>query len=578
MRKILSVLVAIVALLAIFVNPAQAKSFTIEKLVVEARLNADASMDVTEHLTYDFIGSFSEGTRPIPKGDYYRIVDMRVSEAGQALPSSGAPDDLKWNFSATNEKRTFGISYKVMGAARVGPDVGELYWQFMGKEHPGFGSVDVTLTTPSADGLRAWAHGPLHGVVSLNGNVVNMNVVRLPSNTFVEGRVTLPSSVFTVAPSGGERLPGILKEEKTNADVANAQRGFTEKPPAKRYPTLFNVFSAVGIALAIVAHVLIWKKWGREPKRPADVGKYWYEAPEVAPATVIATLGEGDGFAGTLVDLAQRGYLTIEEYEDESGLLSKVFGGKTDWRLKQQKPIDMDLQPFETRMLRYLFDDGAETTQSELHKRAEKHPTKAKAFLDSFKAEVQASVEGEYWVKGTGKAIALNILLAVALFGLGIASALQTGYLGAAAIVVALVLGVLSKNMTRRTELGARKAAEWDGLKNYLKDFSNFKDAPIGHMILWERFLVFGVAFGVAEELARGFEARVPEVSDPSSNFAGWYSGSSGMHGVARVAALGSFGSGLSSALSPPSSSSGSGGGFSGGGGGGGGGGGAGAN
>jgi uncharacterized membrane protein len=572
--------VSVVAVLMVFgplAQSASAKSFVIERMVVEATLNSDASMDVVEHLTYDFRGSFSQGVRPIPDGDY-EIVNMQVSENGRLLAISGAPNDLRWSFSATDEKRTFDISYRVLDVAKVGPDVGELYWKFMGDEHQGFGTVDVTLNVPSLTGVRAWGHGPLYGTVELRRNVVRFEVRPLPANTFMEGRVTVPASAFTVASKGGDRLPGILKQEGDNADAANAQRNFSEAPTPERHPRLFNALSCMAIVVALALHLLIWRKWGREPKRPEDVGKYWYEPPDVAPATVIATLGSGDGFAGTIVDLAQRGHMRIEEFQDTSNVLKKLFGGTRDWRLIRQNAESTEaLLPFERRMLEYLFEDGDQTTQGELRKRAEKHPTAAKAFMDGFKAEVKATVDGVYWAKGTGKAMVLNLFVGAALLAFGIWSIIETGYVGIAAIVVAIIVMILTVNLSRRTELGARKAAEWQALRSYLKDFSNFEDAPIGHMILWERFLVFGVAFGVAEQLARGLQARVPEVDDQKNGFASWYSGASGVHTVGRIAALGAFSGGAAGAMGPPSSGSGSGGGFSGGGGGGGGGGGAGA-
>jgi uncharacterized membrane protein len=104
--------------------------------------------------------------------------------------------------------------------------------------------------------------------------------------------------------------------------------------------------------------------------------------------------------------------------------------------------------------------------------------------------------------------------------------------------------------------------------------------------VLYERYLVFAVALGVADQLIAGLRVRFPELSDPSSGFATWYVAGTLAGGYGNVGRLdsinsiGSFASEFSSAtaaaFSPPSSSSGGGGGFSGGGGGGGGGGGSG--
>ena len=118
-------------------------------------------------------------------------------------------------------------------------------------------------------------------------------------------------------------------------------------------------------------------------------------------------------------------------------------------------------------------------------------------------------------------------------------------------------------------------------MRNYLRDFSQLADAPAGHLVLWERYLVYAVALGVSDDLARGLAARIP--AEDTQQFATWYSSHPGH--PAGYGSIGHFADGFTSSavgsFAPPSSSSssgsGSGGGFSGGGGGGGGGGGIGA-
>src|SRR5438094_2530544 len=147
-------------------------------------------MDVTEHVTYDFRGSYHRATRTIPSGASYEVRDVQVSEGGRPLPVEGPPDDFAWTFSATDEQRTFDIHYLVVGAVAVGPDVGELYWKFVGTDHPGIGAMTVHITTPATEGgLRAWAHGPLNGVVTPKGGSVDFDVRPVPPATFVEARV-----------------------------------------------------------------------------------------------------------------------------------------------------------------------------------------------------------------------------------------------------------------------------------------------------------------------------------------------------------------------------------------------------
>jgi uncharacterized membrane protein len=128
---------------------------------------------------------------------------------------------------------------------------------------------------------------------------------------------------------------------------------------------------------------------------------------------------------------------------------------------------------------------------------------------------------------------------------------------------LAVALFMLGSFLLRnRTQQGAEAAAKADGLKRYLKDFSRLSEAPVGHLILWERYLVFAVALGVSADLIRGMEARVPQVAnDPS--FGVWYVGYPG-HRFDGFDRLETHSSALVTASTP--NKSGGGGGFSGGG------------
>src|SRR5918994_5281726 len=63
----------------------------------------------------------------------------------------------------------------------------------------------------------------------------------------------------------------------------------------------------------------------------------------------------------TIVDLAVRGYLVIEEIPGEGGFLHKP-----DWKLTKKKDPDAALKAYEQRLLTALFEDGNEVNLSDL--------------------------------------------------------------------------------------------------------------------------------------------------------------------------------------------------------------------
>ena len=566
-------------------TPAQAKSFRIAAVQIEATLRDDGSMRVVEHLTYDFEGEFHNGTRPIPRGDY-EIVDMAVTERGEPLPFEGAPHDLAWHYDARDERRTFDVAYTVLGAAEVGPDVGELYWKWVGDQHPGVGEVRVALDVPG-DGLdvRAWAHGPLDGRVEIQGTRILFSVRDLPSGEFVEGRVAVPAAAFSgVEPRGDARLPRIIAEETNLAEEANQQRARQLEAARRRQQVvdfLARWYWLVPL-LGGAGFFELWRRFGREHRAPVDVGQYLREPPDDPPALVPTLLSWGTvgpvALSATIVDLAQRGYLKIEEVRVDR----RFLGDKVDWKLIWQ-PNEEPVRPYEHQVLERLFADGREITQSEFERWCKRHRTSADRWWTSVQKKIRTEYrQRRYQEGGKGLVYAANVVLSVGVVSTGIVTAATGAPIGALGIVCGVVQGVATITLRRRTVAGAQRVAAWKAFRRHLEDFSDLEEAPVGHLILWERYLVYAVALGVTAQVARALAARIP--AEQSSTFAPWFHGHHGPGALDSIGSLSGFAEGFGptivAAANPPSSSSsgsGGGGGFSGGGGGGGGGGGIGA-
>ena len=580
--------------------PASAKSFRLAAVEVEAEVRPDASMRVTDHITYDFEGEFHNGTRTIPRGDY-RIVEVSVRDraAGRPLPFEGDAYDLAWHFDARDEQRTFDITYTVLGAVKVGSDVGELYWKFVGPDHPGIGRVAVVVDLPgSGIDVRAWAHGPLNGLVEPEGNRVRASVDEVPAGQFVELRVTQPADDFTAATArtGETRLPSVLAEEQRLADEANANRARAAEAERRRE----RLWDAVGVLAPIAAgggwvlFFVLWVRYGREHRVQHDVGEYLRDLPGDPPA-FIGMLREWGSvtpslLSATLVDLAQRGHLTIEEIREDRWILPD----KVDWRFTAAVPREgregSALLPFEATILARLFAAGPTTTQSEVTAWCRSHRTDAQRWWEDVKKQLRDEFKARNYIEGgKGLVFAANSLTGFGVMVLGPAAAANgglSGWFGVLVFASGLLQIFLTPLLRRRTPAGRQRLEEWVAVERFLRDFSQLEDAPVGHVVLWERYLVYAVALGVTAAVASALAARIPPEQAASGGhaFAPWYIGPHGPGALDSIGSLSEFATSVGPAIvasaTPPSSSSsggGGGGGFSGGGGGGGGGGGIGA-
>jgi uncharacterized membrane protein len=668
-RRALVLVAAVLALLTATAGAAVAQSeeSEIRSVDIHAVVNPDGSMDVLELLAYDFSADRNGGFRSFePGGSDYSIQDFEVTEGGDHRdladgyddPNSG--DDVRWfgsaDHSKVNGRHDYELRYHVEGAVDVFSDVAVLDWQFIGDAFPALRRVTIDIAFPGdGTGIRAFAHGVLHGVVGIDGNTVTLTVVDNPAGAIVEARVLLPPEAFTVLPSGGPVLDQILAEEGALADQANADRllareqlaeafrlaveagspGACDAPDgdvlesrcealgsfleearprvgaevtpadaallldiraarddiadevdrqdAAQRRTIGNVLSPAVALVGALAGFLIWRRWGKEPPRPPDIGDYWRDIPPESPAVVASLDGWGTvdskAFASTVIDLAQRGWLTITDEDDDY-----VF-------TRSQKAAGEELRDYESRVLWRLFPPGrAEVSQNELADEATDTRTESAAWMQEFRQEVAADYQAQGYMQRNGcLPWLLYFVVFVAVTLLGVLALVAGAWLGIAALVVALGLLVSFPLLRQRTPAGARKSAEIQGLKRFLKDFSLVDDVPVGAMAIYERYLVYAVALGVAKELLAGLRVRFPQLAEPGSGFAPWYvygmysDGDRFGNGFDRIESIGSLGSfaddfshATAAAFSPPSSSSGGGGGFSGGGGGGGGGGGAG--
>lgn len=588
----------VLALALVLVAPAgegqaSGRSFRLVSLYTDAVVTPDGDMHVVEQVTYRFDGGpFTIGIRSF-ESDLERITDFTVTEDGSprrvSPPSITPTGQWEWFLGgqARNETRTYEVRYRVVGAVSVGPDVGELYWQFIGKDHPGIGEMQVRVHVPGtwplveegvtadddATVLRVWGHGPATGRVDPLPDGAFAVVTGVPASRFVELRLAVPAAAFDVAPTGGPRLATILAEERSYLDQLDREQQRRD---------LARIFAPFAAVMGLVATGFLWFAYGREPKPTEQIGQYWREPLTDPPAVVLKNLRRrgfpaGQAIGATIIDLAQRGYLTISAEHQK-----RLGPDRTVHTFHRTDKPDTDLAAFEQRLLKMVLRGQQSMSADDLTAWGKKHREQASKQLEAF----TKAVTEEYERRGHGTGLPWQgalLLVGAALLvaGVGYLALRWDQPLGWVAIVAAPVMLLVGFPLLwNRNQHSGTEVVRAQATRRFLTDFSNLGEAPVGHLILWERHLVDAVTLGVSKQLLDGLAVRLPQmVDDPT--FAAWYAGAAvgsrrRIDGVGIVGA--SVGSEIASSFQPPSSSgSGGGGGFSGGGGGGGGGGGFGA-
>jgi uncharacterized protein (TIGR04222 family) len=271
----------------------------------------------------------------------------------------------------------------------------------------------------------------------------------------------------------------------------------------------------------------------------------------------------------TIVDLAVRGYLVIEEIPGEGGFLHKP-----DWKLTKRKEPDDELKAYEQRLLTALFEDGNEVKLSDLQYTFAARMNEVQQALTD-----DATAQG--WFVRPPSATRMQwgcLAVLVLLLGAGVMILLilftHLALLGIPLLVAGILLIFGAYWMPQRTAKGTAVLRRTEGFRRFINESEKERARFAEKKNLFSEYLPYAIVFGATGKWAAAFAGLDDQPPDTSS----WYISTAPFTFLAFSSAIDGFTVSTSGTLTstPPSTSGSSGfsgGGFSGGGAGGGGGG-----
>jgi len=608
-RKIRSLIIVLLLIFLIFTNVYAAdKSYSCDKLNINITLLDDGSALFEEYWTMSYEGgNFTKFTRNIPLDSNYSISDFKVSENNMeykrldrfdsnkpvnsyAIEKSNNMLNLEIYYNAKNESRTFKMSYILNNAVVIHDDIAEFYWKVIGDEWQiPLNNVSVNINLPtgaSREEIRAWAHGPLTGLVSIESSeLVTLTVDKVNKNTYVEARIAAPKDLFKNSTNykSGNALSNILAEEQRFADNANNER----ESMKKNIVTFYILPILLLIALAI--YIIGISNRASQRYLATFKPKYYRELSKsgLTPSEVIdligfykPTYGYDERFTSTLLDLSLKGFVSLKKDESlrKNNLIIKINYGKNT----------SDLKPHERKMIAFINEianGNFEITQKEIKKYIDKHSSSVITTFNEFIKESNEEIKKIGYIDSSLKKYTKNYVIGMVSFIIlaAIFALLQQYVLAACMFILFFIVMFCLIGCKRLTQLGEDELALWEGYKNFLKDFTSFNEKELPDLILWEKYIVYAVAVGMGKKILKELPMMYPQLNDvnyyTNKNMFNLYMMYNISNGKASFNdnmfdSINSFGDNIKSAFSASSSGSGAGGGFSSGGGGGGGGGG----
>lgn len=468
--------------------------------------------------------------------------------------------EIAWGIGMDDKtgKKKYQVSYVVKDVVTDYKDVQEIYWQFLAKNQNAVPvkKVTGTITLPeevsNLDKLRVWGHGQLNGdIQKISKNKVEFKVDNLHPNAMLEIRVVTEDKMFDVSETKVKNynyLNTILDEETGWAEEANLNSANT-----KNTLKMFGVIYLI-IILIFILKIVKYNRINKEKNNKIVKKKiqYFRDIPRENDSTpteaaYLYNFHKGrlstqkiqrQAVSATLLDLCLKKIISL-----------KVKDNDVYVKILQKNPSDLpkdELAIF--NIIERVSNDKEEFEINELNTYAKKKYYKYSKHINNM---VNSARNKLYELKLIDKAkernykkyqnaeskfiIFKNVYeLGIVTFTISILPIFEMKMIQAFGIeyrniflaillVLSPLMGVMlySWKMQEKikgkiavlTQAGSDEKAEWKGLAKFMEDFSLLDEKELPELVLWEKYLVYATAFGIADKVIEQIKAKYPEVA-----------------------------------------------------------------
>ena len=517
-------------------------SYSMPSIHEDLFVQSNGALHVKELIHYSFSGTAHGVYRDLHLEEGQSISNLKVSTNGAYSTYTVTDTDEGKRITVylySDAQKTNPISggdvyvtyeYDFLHGIKVYNDVADLQYKLWGEgwEAP-VNQLTATVHVASSQGVKYWLNPPYSAEGSeWQGNVFNLTTTELEPGDFFEVRMTIPRSQFAANPQNAVVINqnGLQAIEKIQNDYQNSLN----------LQNNLNYFLVALMVLLMFIPLLIYLKFGREPKIDYRA-EYERDVPtDDPPALVNAICVHGvskgigepdmDGFRATIMDLINRNYLSVGRMSKDDGSFKDDFMGtylkvnpeKDSSKLEKFELDALDiLKSFEREGIIVLEDMSSELEDPDTAKDFRFSYMKwetdlKKRFLSDGQMEEIFNRKGDNYLKAYAVAgLILACVVGVYTFINSIPSSKYPLY---AAIVLGIVSAIslkLPEGIAGQwTTYGEEYDAKWSNFKRYLKDFSLIKEYPPESVAVWNKYLVYATALGVADKVRKAMEMNLP--------------------------------------------------------------------
>ena len=502
-----------------------AANYRIEKLDIEANLQKDGSMAVSEAVTYD-IDEINGVYFDIDAKGFGELEDLQVFEDEPNTSSFKEVDTSNYEVSVSDELyriklysknqnniRTFKFVYKLSEAITVYDDVAQFNRKMVGQEwQQGIKHITAKVIVPvptdyDNSNILVFGHGPLTGEVDKEGNTVVYKLDDYYPGDFLEAHILMEPEIFSEY-NKSKIVHKDMKQELLDMEAKLSEEANTERDKAssqqkisKKQGVILGILGSIWGVLMFYIHGI----YRRKNRVKNSVGKYLRELPDdSSPALVGSFMTDsisGNEILATIVDLIRRKVLMLET-SGEKSIITLV--GNTE-KLSAQERVIVDI---------YIndFGNGKSLDLKDFDLFQEVPMSTARKF-EKWKTIIQSEMDRKDLVfegfKGMGENLFYTslggIILGIKFFKNILEKAMESKMFLIIIIMGFILLISLTKARYPRKELAEAKD-KWQAFKNFLSDYSQLEEAKISSVHLWEQYFVYAIALEVSEKVVEAYK------------------------------------------------------------------------
>ncbi|WP_070000546.1 DUF2207 domain-containing protein [Cellulosilyticum sp. I15G10I2] len=529
-----------------FITDKAYRYYSFDSLHYEVKMLADGDAKVVMDVSYNYkIGRFSRVTFELD-GD---ISDLVVSENGKAFTllgdfDSSRPENtyyytkqgnktqLQLYMRAEKEERTFTIAFKQKQTTVLYEDCAVYFHKFLSESNDmkiGRVSAKIKMVTGAKrDNTLIWGHGAGQGKIEFDHEDKNvlLSIKNPPKYNYVEARILMSDKLFQDC----QYVQSFKMKGNVIRDETNGAKKEDKERRNRALSTILGFFASVVIMSIPLAVRLKERKLYRRIT-PEMMPQYYRDIPLNIPPAIMHKLFYyydknnhlPKAISATIVDLIQRKMIDVcYEYR---GRKSEIVLTPSPKKIERAEVTGL-----EATLMHFMFKTVGKDNKVTVNQIRQFCKNKNNFAATSVMLKSVTSATEKLWIKygyelnkkEEGKFSFITVFMLIGAIGAYVFIANNKSSPTTAAMVwvlVSLVIGfIISMNISKKpgrlNQMGENNLSLWQGFYNFLKDFTLFKEKDLPELFMWERYLVYATALGVAEKVLKKLKLKYPQLDD----------------------------------------------------------------